>query len=48
VVYFVLGWNAVPGHFVTVNDVVSQAIHAAFAAAGISFTYPTRNVIVRR
>jgi len=48
VVYFVPGWNAVPGHFVTVNDAVSRAIHAAFAAAGISFAYPTRNVIVRQ
>jgi len=48
VVYFVPGWNAVPGHLVTVNDVVSRTIHAAFVAASISFAYPTRNVAVRQ
>ena len=48
VVYFVPGWNAAPGHFVSINDAVSRAIHAAFAAEGISFAYPTRNVIVRQ
>lgn len=48
VVYFVPEWDQARLRFVAINDAVSRAIHAAFAAAGIAFAYPTRNVIVRQ
>ncbi len=48
VVYFVPDWDTARLRFVQINDAVNRAIHAAFAAAGITFAYPTRNVIVRQ
>jgi len=48
VVYFVPDWDTARLRFVQINDAVNRAIHAAFAAAGIAFAYPTRNVIVRQ
>jgi small-conductance mechanosensitive channel len=35
-------------HFIVYFDEVNRAIHAAFAAEGIIFAYPTRSVIVRQ
>lgn len=48
VVYFVPDWDQARLRFITINDAVNRAIHAAFAAEGIVFAYPTRSVIVRQ
>ena len=48
VVYFVPDWDQARLRFVGINDAVNRAIHAAFAAQGVAFAYPTRNVIVRQ
>ena len=48
VMYFVPGWDHAPFRFIKINDEVNRAIHAAFAAEGIIFAYPTRSVIVRQ
>ena len=48
VVYFVPEWDQARLRFVAINDAVSRSIHSAFAAEGIAFAYPTRNVIVRQ
>lgn len=48
VVYFVPDWDQARFRFIKINDEVNRAIHAAFAAEGIVFAYPTRSVIVRQ
>lgn len=48
VVYFVPDWDQARLRFIKINDAVNRAIHAAFAAEGIVFAYPTRSVIVRQ
>ena len=48
VMYFVPNWDQARFRFIKINDEVNRAIHAAFAAEGISFAYPTRSVIVRQ
>ena len=48
VVYFVPDWDQARLRFITINDAVNRAIHAAFVAEGIVFAYPTRSVIVRQ
>jgi small-conductance mechanosensitive channel len=48
VMYFVPNWDQARLRFITINHEVNCAIHSAFAAEGISFAYPTQNVIVRR
>lgn len=48
VVYFVPEWDQARLRFVAINDAVSRSIHSAFAAKGIAFAYPTRNVIIRQ
>jgi len=48
VMYFVPRWDHAPFRFIKINDEVNRAIHAAFAAEGIIFAYPTRSVIVRQ
>lgn len=48
VVYFVPDWDNARLRFIEINDAVARAIHAGFAASGIAFAYPTRNVIVRQ
>ncbi|NBW89255.1 MAG: mechanosensitive ion channel family protein [Gammaproteobacteria bacterium] len=46
-VYFVPDPNDVRLKYNRVNDLVLRGIHAAFAAQGIEFAYPTRTLIVR-
>jgi len=48
VMYFVPNWDQARFRFIQINDQVNRAIHAAFAAEGIGFAYPTRSVIVRQ
>ncbi|MEY2625653.1 MAG: mechanosensitive ion channel family protein [Gammaproteobacteria bacterium] len=48
VVYFVPDWDQARLRFIKINDEVNRAIHAAFAAEGVVFAYPTRSVIVRQ
>jgi small-conductance mechanosensitive channel len=47
VVYFVPNPTTARYKFIHINDEVNRRIHAAFAAQGIEFAYPTRTVIVR-